>query len=103
MIFIHQVIKHVMSAHVSIKPWVINNKKNIKLYECLYVDTSLYLPNEAAGCDSSGCQAVTFTSCAMGEDVPTLQGTADYLVWVKGKISNRNTFIIAARILQNMR
>lgn len=67
------------------------------------MDTGLYLPNEAAGCDSGGCQPVTFTSCAMGEDVPTLQGTADYLVWVKGKISNRNTFIIAARILQNIR
>jgi len=37
----------------------------------------------------------------MGEDVPTLQRTAGYLVWVKGKISNGNTFIVVARILQN--
>lgn len=36
----------------------------------------------------------------MGEDIPTLQRTAHYLVWVEGKISNGNTFIIAARILQ---
>ena len=38
----------------------------------------------------------------MGEDVPTLQRTTDQFVWVKGKISNGNTFIVAAMVLQNM-
>lgn len=61
-----------------------------------------HLPDETAGCDGCGCQAVPFPSRAVGEDVPALQRTADQLVWVKGKISNRNTFIIAARFLQKI-
>lgn len=67
---------------------------------CFSEKSGPHLPNEAAGGDGGGCQAVTFASRAVGEDVAALQGAADDLVRVEREISNRNTFVVAAWCLR---
>lgn len=60
------------------------------------VSTDAHLPNEAAGRDGGGCEAVTFASWSVREDVAALKGAADDFVRVKWKISDWNTFVVAA-------